>query len=112
EIAAPQDRDKASATGFAYGYVGSVLLQIICFVFVFKPDLLGGFNDEASGAASTIQFRFSFFLVGLWWWGFGQYSLKRLPKPAPAGTGNLNKKVLTNGYRELRKVWNQLKQIP
>ena len=29
EIAAPEDRDRVSAKGFAYGYVGSVLLQII-----------------------------------------------------------------------------------
>ena len=35
EIAAPADRDRVSAKGFAFGYVGSVLLQIICFVFVF-----------------------------------------------------------------------------
>ena len=31
EIAYPQDRDRVSAKGFAYGYVGSVILQIICF---------------------------------------------------------------------------------
>ncbi|MBK5271399.1 MAG: MFS transporter, partial [Bacteroidia bacterium] len=38
EIAAPEDRDRVSAKGFSYGYIGSVLLQIICFVFVFKPE--------------------------------------------------------------------------
>jgi len=38
EIAAEADQDKVSAKGFAYGYIGSVLLQIICFVFVLmKP---------------------------------------------------------------------------
>ena len=34
EIAAGEDRDRVSAKGFAYGYVGSVILQLICFVFV------------------------------------------------------------------------------
>ncbi len=29
EIATPDNQDKVSAQGFAYGYVGSVLLQII-----------------------------------------------------------------------------------
>ncbi len=106
EIAAPEDRDRVSAKGFAYGYVGSVLLQLICFVFVFKPELLGG--DENS----SIQFRLSFFLVGVWWWSFGQFALSRMPKPQPAGTGDLKHNILSKGYKELRKVWNQVKQMP
>ena len=105
EIAIPEDRDRISARGFAYGYVGSVLLQLICFVFVFNPGLLGG--DEHS----TIQFRTSFLLVGIWWWGFGQFSLRRLPKPVPAG-GNDQHNILSKGYKELKKVWGQVKQLP
>src|SRR4029079_2185101 len=31
EIAEMDERDKLSAQGFAYGYVGSVILQVICF---------------------------------------------------------------------------------
>ena len=62
EIAAPDDRDKVSAKGFAYGYVGSVLLQLICLVFIFSPGLVGGFENDTE--ASTIQFRLSFLLVG------------------------------------------------
>ena len=105
EIAIPEDRDRVSAKGFAFGYVGSVLLQLICFVFVFNPGLLGG--DEQS----TIQFRTSFLLVGIWWWGFGQFSLRRLPKPVPAGSGEQNH-ILSKGYKELQKVWAQVKQLP
>ncbi|HSU28666.1 MAG TPA: MFS transporter [Chitinophagaceae bacterium] len=103
EIAAPQDRDRVSAKGFAYGYVGSVLLQIVCFVFVMKHDMFG--MTEARGS------QLSFLLVGLWWWGFGQFSLRRLPRSVPAGEANNQQNVLTQGYRELRKVWNQLKQL-
>ena len=101
EIAAPQDRDRVSAKGFAMGYIGSVILQIICFVFVFVPQIIGG--DENS----TIQYRLSFLLVGIWWWGFGQFSLSRLPKSIPTGYSN-QKNILTNGYKELGKVWRQL----
>lgn len=104
EIAAPQDRDRISAKGFAYGYVGSVLLQIICFVFVFKPELIGGTEK------TNIQYQLSFLLVGIWWWGFGQFSLRRLPKPVPAGSGD-QKHALSNGYNELKKVWHQVKKI-
>jgi UMF1 family MFS transporter len=106
EIAAPEDRDRVSAKGFTYGYIGSVILQIICFLFVFFPQIVGGNKD------STIQFQASFLLVGIWWWGFGQFSLSRLPKPLPAGTGDLEHNILSKGYKELQKVWRQLKYLP
>lgn len=106
EIAAPQDRDRISAKGYAYGYVGSVLLQIVCFVFVFKPELVGGDKD------SSIQYRLCFLLVGIWWWGFGQFSLSRLPKSEPAGTGDLTHHIIAKGYKELQKVWHEVWQLP
>jgi MFS transporter, UMF1 family len=105
EIAAPQDRDRISAKGFAYGYVGSVILQVICFVFVMKPELFGFDKDGSS------QYRLCFLIVGIWWWGFGQFSLSRLPKSTPAGEGN-QKNIFTNGFDELKKVWYQLTHLP
>lgn len=104
EIATIEDRDRISARGFVYGYIGSVLLQIICFVFVMMPNIFG--ITEGRGA------QISFLLVGMWWWGFGQFSLRRLPKPVPAGSGDLQKNIVSKGYMELQKVWNQVKQLP
>jgi len=107
EIAAPADQDRVSAKGFAMGYIGSVILQIICFVFVLlKPDLFGIAIDEAKGS------QISFLLVGIWWWGFGQLALSRLPKTVPAGNPNSKGSIFTNGYKELNKVWKQLKHLP
>lgn len=104
EIAAPEDRDRVSAKGFAYGYIGSVLLQIICFVFVLMHDKFG----ITEGKGSQI----SFLLVGIWWWSFGQFSLSRLPKPIAAGNGDVQKSILSKGYKELQKVWTELKKLP
>lgn len=109
EIAAPEDRDRVSAKGYTYGYIGSVILQIICFVLVFFPGIVGGSDEQ--GHTTTIQFRIGFLMVGVWWWGFGQFSLSRLPRPAAAGTGDLKHHILSKGYRELQKVWNQLKHL-
>jgi len=105
EIAAPEDRDRVSAKGFSYGYTGSVLLQVICFVFVFKPELLGGDAD------TSIQYRFSFLLVGVWWFSFALIPLKRLPTYPPRLV-DPSKGALFNGYKELKKVWRQMKTIP
>jgi len=104
EIAAPPDQDRISAKGFAMGYIGSVLLQIICFLFVLKPDWFG-IKDKSFAP------RLSFLLVGLWWMGFAQITFANLPKGTPAKqsrTGNF----LTNGFKELKKVWMQAKELP
>lgn len=106
EIAAPEDRDRISAKGFAYGYVGSVVLQIICFILVFFPGIVGGVETE--DYATTIQLRICFLLVGFWWFGFGQFALRRLPNSLPAAE-NTRVNFLTGGYRELKKVWNHVK---
>ena len=103
EIAAPEDRDRVSARGFSFGYIGSVILQVICLVLVMVP---GIFPEK-----SNLPFQVSFLLVGIWWWGFAQVPLRRLPKSIPAGT-DLQKNILTNGYKELRKVWGQMTHIP
>ena len=104
EIAAPQDRDRVSAKGFAMGYVGSVILQLICFVFVFKPEWFGMQND------ATLPARFSFLLVGIWWFAFAQVTLNVMPKGTPAAF-RPEKNVFTNGFIELKKVFNQLKTL-
>ena len=103
EIAAPGDRDRISAKGFMMGYIGSVLLQLICFVFVLKPELFG----ITVGKASQI----SFLLVGVWWVSFGWLAISRLPE-SKGVKGAHSKNLFTQGYKELHKVWLELKTQP
>lgn len=109
DIAAPEDQDRISAKGFALGYVGSVLLQIICFILILNPGILESlFGFDASD--KTLGPRFSFLLVGLWWFGFAQFTLRVLPLSSKAER-KAKKHVLVNGFHELQLVWNQLKQM-
>lgn len=103
EIAPEEDRDKLSAQGFAYGYIGSVILQLICFVFVLNPDTFG----ITVGMASRI----SFLLVGIWWIGWAQIPFARLPKGRPLEQ-HPEHNILSNGFHELRKVWKQVRSLP
>lgn len=100
EIAEPEDQDKVSAKGFAMGYIGSSLLLIFSLTMILFPDWYGGIS---SGMATRI----AFMLVGMWWFGFAQYTFHYLPNNVynrkPEG------KFVRNGYRELKKVWNELK---
>lgn len=103
EIASVDQQDKVSAKGFAYGYIGSIILQIICFVFVFKPEWFGIVE-------SSVPFRLSFFLVGIWWMLFAQIPFKGLPKGNPNQKASKNG-ILVSGFEELGKVWRQVKQM-
>jgi UMF1 family MFS transporter len=109
DIAAPEDQDRVSAKGFALGYVGSVLLQIICFILILNPGILESlFGFDAND--KTLGPRFSFLLVGIWWFGFAQLTLRVLPLSSKAERKS-KKHVLINGFHELQLVWNQLKQM-
>ncbi len=103
EIATVDQQDRVSAKGFSYGYVGSVILQIICFVFVLKPDLFG-ITD------GSLPARLSFLLVGIWWIGFAQIAFRKLPS-GNANHAKIVKSKVSNGFEELLKVWNQLRSM-
>lgn len=99
EIATDEEKDRVSAKGFALGYIGSVLLQLICMVFILNDGL---FADK------TFPVRLSFLLVGLWWFGFAQLSFSRLPPGRPA-VQRPQYSMLGNGFRELQQVWKQIR---
>jgi UMF1 family MFS transporter len=103
EIATEDQQDAVSAKGFSYGYVGSVILQLVCLVFVLKPDWFG-ITDE------SFPPRLSFLLVGLWWIVFAQIPFLLLPKGSPNFDPSVQKR-LHSGFDELRNVWRQLKDM-
>jgi UMF1 family MFS transporter len=98
EIAAPEDQDRVSAKGYAYGYIGSVILQIIGFVLVLVIH-----NDPFLGP------RLTFLLVGVWWAGFAQVTFSVLPKVQR--TERIRTNVLTAGFAEVRKVYNEVRKM-
>lgn len=101
EIATEPERDKLSAQGFAYGYIGSVLLQIICLVLVLNDSFF---------ADTSFPVRLSFLLVGIWWLGFGLIPFFKLPKGIPAEQ-HPEYNIFTNGFHELKKVFAQIKKL-
>src|SRR5690554_5631729 len=51
--------------------------------------------------------QYSFVMVGIWWIGFAQYSFYYLPR-GNKNSEKISRKVLLNGFKELKKVGNQL----
>ena len=100
DIAFPEQQDALSAKGYSLGYIGSVLLLLICLAMILKFDFFG-FEDESTPT------RLSFVLTGLWWIGFSQYTYFHLPKGNKKET--LTKNILFNGFKELRLIWEKIK---
>lgn len=104
QIATIDQQDAVSSKGFIYGFAGSIVVQLICFVFVLSPKTFG-ITDDALPA------RLSFLIVAFWWIGFSLIPFYLLPK----GTPNLDSKkynVFTGGFKELAKVWKMVKNLP
>jgi UMF1 family MFS transporter len=91
--------DRISAKGFTFGYIGSVIMQLIGFGLVMlMPD-------------TTLPLKITFLLVGVWWIAFAQITFNALPIASKA-VRVARKNVLTNGFIELKKVWDQLIHMP
>lgn len=127
EIVTEDRYDAVSARGYAYGYSGSIILLVAQLAVIMFPGILfdiegkataflmeGMEAPEAMAAAksyySGLTTRLSFVTVGIWWIGFAQITLFRLPKEK--ALGKLRSSLLANGFRELKKVWNELKALP
>ncbi len=100
EIAAPEDRDRVSAKGFSYGYIGSVILQVIGFVLVVMLDKTDPFLGP----------RITFLLVGLWWAGFAQVTFRALKETE--GSKTLKSGIVKHSFAEMKKVYLDIKTRP
>jgi len=93
DIAYTEQHDGLSAKGFSLGYVGSVVLLVICLVYILSKD-----GQEALNAM-----RLSFVFTGIWWLLFSQYTFYYLPK-GNKNNNPINLSVFFNGFKELKKV--------
>ncbi len=99
EIASLEDQDKVSAKGFTFGYIGSVLMQMIGFALVLFWDKIPFLKGEGHAV------RFTFLLVGLWWIGFAHIPFSRLPKTFASKKSSNGYGFLAGGFIELKKVF-------
>src|SRR5690606_13019565 len=100
DIAFPEQQDKASAKGFSFGYIGSVILLVLCLLMILNYEAFG-FESEA------LPTRLSFVLTGVWWIFLSQITYYYLPKGNKKQT--FTNDLLFNGFRELKSIWRSLK---
>lgn len=104
EISTEDQYDAVSAKGYAYGYIGSVILLLVILLMI-------TFNDNL-GITKELAIKLGFILVGLWWFLFSQITFKALPadKSTPFQFNFLKK-----GFEEVkivgRKVLTELNTV-
>ena len=99
-ITTPDKYDRISAKGFAFGYIGSVILLLINLWIILQPTFFG-IPEE-----NTLSVRLAFLMVGLWWIGFAQITFRTMPTEKKS---RFEEKILKKGIQEIRHVWHELK---
>ncbi|MCT4665327.1 MAG: MFS transporter [Flavobacteriales bacterium] len=104
EIAPKEDQDKVSAKGFAMGYLGGAILQILILVLIEKFELFG-LSDKG------IATRIGFLIVGLWWLIFGFKSISGLPKDEKK-TVPKNSNIIKDSFLKIKAVSKSTRNFP
>jgi len=99
DIAAEKDMDRISAKGYTMGYIGSVIMQLIGFALVLLMP------------KGELPLKLTFLLVGIWWVAFAQMTFNVLPISAKSERASKTN-VFSNGFIELKKVWQQMIHLP
>lgn len=99
DITAEADRDRVSARGYSFGYIGSVLMQMVGFALVMTMQ------------NKSLALQLTFLLVGIWWIAFAQIPFRWLPM-SEKSERKMKKHILVNGFHELKLVWDQLIHMP
>jgi UMF1 family MFS transporter len=102
-IAEPEDQDRISARGYSMGYLGGVVLLLFNLMMILKPEWFG------IAPGTSLPARISFVTVFVWWIVFSQITFNRLPKYTFRHRTK-KESVLTNGYKELQMVFNQIRK--
>jgi MFS transporter, UMF1 family len=99
DITSEADRDRVSARGYSFGYIGSVMMQMVGFALVMTME------------NKSLALQLTFLLVGIWWIAFAQIPFRWLPM-SEKSERKMKKHILVNGFHELKQVWDQLIHMP
>lgn len=103
EIAGVGEQDQLSSAGYAFGYLGGVIVLVSSLVF---------FTDSVlSRPVGSIHN--AYLLIGAWWGGFGliAFSLLR-ERPVPPSAAITHGSRLGAAWRELKTTLSQISRVP
>jgi UMF1 family MFS transporter len=98
-VAAPEQSDRASALGYAMGYLGGGLLFALNVLMLVRPAWFG-LRDPAQAV------QLSFLLVALWWAVFSVPLLRFVREPRALGAGVVE--AMRSGLVQLRRTFSRI----
>jgi len=100
-IAHPEEIDRASGLGFAFGYLGGTLQ------FAFALLLVSG--HDWFGLSSTMAIRIALLSAGLWWLFFSMYTFRHLTEEKKDLGETKIREIVSGG---LQQTWGTIRQLP
>ncbi|MGH3822881.1 MAG: MFS transporter [Pseudonocardiaceae bacterium] len=104
EIATPDERDRLSSRGWAFGYLGGGVALALHLATVLGRDALG--------LSESAAVRVCFVTAGLWWAGFTLIPLAGMRSYQPAQGSERGLSVLTGGFRQLIGTLHNARSYP
>jgi UMF1 family MFS transporter len=96
-------RDKISSYGYGLGYLGGVVMLVLCILLLE--------NAESLGITRGLAARISFLLAAAWWGIFAAVSFYLVKTRKPDKEVPANKNLLTVGFSELWQTLRELKKL-
>ncbi len=112
-LASPEEVDRVSSAGYAFGYLGGGMLLAFNVVLILKPALFG----LPSGAGltfdqQTLPTRIGFIAVAAWWLFFSIFTLRGVPEVPVKDRGEKGLRILSGAFRELAATYRALRSHP
>jgi UMF1 family MFS transporter len=104
EIAAPDERDRLSARGWAFGYLGGGVALALNLITYLGRDQLG--------LSESAAVRLCFVTAGVWWAAFTFIPLARMRSYQPPQGSERGLQVLTGGFRQLAGTLRNARGYP
>jgi len=103
-VASPEEIDRVSAEGYAYGYLGGGILLALNLLMILKPTFFGIRNAEWAS-------RISFLSVALWWAIFSIPIFKNVSEPRVVIARDESLNPLKAGYQRLRRTFKHIRRF-
>jgi UMF1 family MFS transporter len=103
-VAEPDEIDRVSADGYAYGYLGGGILLAINVFMILKPNFFGIPNAEWAS-------RISFLTVAIWWAFFSIPIFKNVSEPYSITSKDESPNAILAGYQRLKETFRDIRRF-